>query len=268
MSQGFQRCDDFDILACGVPLQTLLLPFFFLCPRQLKSFVFKLLCCSRSPCSPYSCVLPLLPPLDSERQERTIVLPNNGGGQLKKLLCAINVSDSPPNLRHLQREAAALPAATRPRFCALLPPRTSPQRQPPSQWNKEKSLVSTEGERTSVFRCCCSVRSYALARVCVPHFAASPSEKKKKKTDLLHSETLLAGGARYEQALARRVSARTGCNFDWGRASFKTSTCVSYCLSFLCTHFSFCLVDENVTGGLASLAALYLLQSSKDGKKE
>lgn len=29
MSQGFQRCDDFDILACGVPLQPLLTFFFF-----------------------------------------------------------------------------------------------------------------------------------------------------------------------------------------------------------------------------------------------
>lgn len=31
--------------------------------------------------------------------------------------------------------------------------------------------------------------------------------------------------------------------------------------------FSFCLVDENLTGGHASSAALYLLQSPKDGKK-
>lgn len=115
MSQGFQRCDDFDILACGVPLQPLLTFFFF--ARQLRSFVFKLLCCSRSPCSPDSCVLPLLPPPDSEQQKRTFVLPNNSGGQLKELLCAINVSDSPPNLRHLQREAAACPRRLVPGLC-------------------------------------------------------------------------------------------------------------------------------------------------------
>lgn len=167
MSQGFQRCDDFDILACGVPLQPLLTSFFF-CSRQLRSFVFKLLCCSRSPCSPDSCVLPLLPPPDSEQQKRTFVLPNNSGGQLKELLCVINVSDSPPNLRHLQREAAACPRRLVPGLCTTAAAKNVSATATTiavEQSKKKKKSVNGRGKKT-----CLQVlllRASVCAHVCV-----------------------------------------------------------------------------------------------------
>lgn len=142
--------------------------FFFFCSRQLRSFVFKLLCCSRSPCSPDSCVLPLLPPPDSEQQKRTFVLPNNSGGQLKELLCVINVSDSPPNLRHLQREAAACPRRLVPGLCTTAAAKnvSATATTIAVEQSKKKKKVSTEGERKRVSRCCCSVRLYARMCVC------------------------------------------------------------------------------------------------------
>lgn len=157
--------------------------FFFFCPRQLRSFVFKLLCCSRSPCSPGSCVLPLLPPPDSEQQERTFVLPNNIGGQLKKLLCAINVSDSPPNLRHLQREAAACPRRLVPGLCAGGGAKNvSATTTTLAVEQSKKKSVNGRGEKTclQVLLLCASVRAVCVRRILLPL---------KWKTDLLHSET-------------------------------------------------------------------------------
>lgn len=67
--------------------------------------------------------------------------------------------------------------------------------------------------------------------LCVLHFAASPSEK---KTDLLHSETLLAGGARS----ALHTLALGAISTGEGRARvFKdTRTCVLMILFVVSAH--------------------------------
>lgn len=111
------------------------------------------------------------------------------------------------------------------------PPRTSLQRQPPLQWNKAKKKKCQRKGKENVSPGVAAPCVCMRACVCAPHFAASPSEKRT-----YFIPRLLAGDACHEQALARRAYARAGCNFDWGRASYMTSTCVSYCLSFPCTH--------------------------------
>lgn len=220
MSQGFQRCDDFDITCVVFLLQS----FFFFClhPQKLnESFVFKLLCCSRFSRSPLTCycVPPLLLPLGHQSGisfswfgVTLATTATDGGGQLKNCSCTRHkcFSNSPPKPAALAKRKwkgcrftpgrlvpGLLHATTAGKRLSTIATATT---KPNCSGTKKKKAYTEWEKKCATSRCCCHVcatRAHSLARVlCVCHISLPLQVGKKKKTDLLHSETLLAGGGR------------------------------------------------------------------------
>lgn len=118
ISQGAERCDDFNITCVWCSFCKRCYEFFFfLPPCQLKrSLVFKLLCCSGFPLLPLHMCSPIVATVvgTSSGKEGHLslhfclfglnVATADGGGHLKKkktVVHAIVFSNSPPNLWHL-----------------------------------------------------------------------------------------------------------------------------------------------------------------------
>lgn len=118
ISQGVQRCDDFNITCVWCSFCKRCYEFFFsFILVSLKEALFLSYCVAQAfPCSPYTCVLPLLPPSLGHRAARKDICPcifvwiERGNNRRwwpfeeekkKTVVHAIVFSNSPPNLWHL-----------------------------------------------------------------------------------------------------------------------------------------------------------------------